>query len=486
MYDPYSLIGVRSFINCCGTRTIHGGTLMLPQVREAMMAASRFFVNMDELMAGVGKRLATLTGAEWGMVAPGAAAGLCHATAACVTGGDPELMFRLPDTSGMKCEVVMPRESRFTYDHAIRSVGVTIVEVANLREMDAMLDREQVAMVALLGTWEADMTLESVVDMARRRDVPVLVDAASEHLQSPEPYTNRGANLVAYSGGKYLRGPQPTGLLLGDRDLVEAAWVHAAPHHTLGRAMKIGKEEVMGILAAVEYLLKERDSEAEYEGWITSLETIAQHVTDVSGVEAEILASDQSDVPRLEIQWDSDRIGLTGLELREQLLCGDPRIMLDDRGATDTSIFILPFSLQFGEADIVGGHIRDALSHAPLPLKEKAREPIDVSGAWEIEIALVRKIARHRVDIEQIAGVLTGDHQTRWLKNSLNGSVNGDKIVLTSQHRFEGTHLSYRFEGTVSGNEMRGEVEMGSSGQSAPGPLNQREYGIARWRAVRR
>ena len=242
----------------------------------------------------------------------------------------------------------------------------------------------------------------------------------------------------------------------------------------------------MGILAAVEYLLKERDSETEYEGWITSLETIAQHVTDVSGVEAEILASDQSDVPRLEIQWDSDRIGLTGLELREQLLCGDPRIMLDDRGATDTSIFILPFSLQSGEADIVGGHIRDALSHAPLPLKEKAREPIDVSGAWEIEIALVRKIAHHRVDIEQSAGVLTGDHQTRWLKNSLNGSVNGDEIVLTSQHRFEGTHLSYRFEGTVSGNEMRGEVEMGSSGQSAPGPLNQREYGTARWQAVRR
>lgn len=486
MHDPYSLIGVRSFINCCGTRTIHGGTLMLPQVREAMMAASRFFVNMDELMAGVGKRLAILTGAEWGMVASGAAACLCHATAACVTGGDPELMFRLPNTSGMKREVVMPRESRFTYDHAIRSAGVTIVEVDNLGEMDAALNREQVAMVALLGTWEADMTLEAVVDMARRRDVPVLVDAASEHLQSPEPYTRRGANLVAYSGGKYLRGPQPTGLLLGDRDLVEAAWVHAAPHHTLGRAMKIGKEEIMGVLAAVEYLLAERDPEQEYEGWIADLETVARHVICVSGVEAEILASNQSGVPRLEIRWDGDHTGLTGLELREQLLRGDPRIMLDDRGATDTSIFILPFSLQSGEADIVGRYIHGALSHAPLPSKEKMREPVDVSGAWEIEIALVRKTARHRVDIEQIASVLTGAHQTRWLKNALNGSVNGDEIVFTSQHRFEGTHLSYRFVGTVSGDEMRGEVEMGSSGQSAPGPLNQREYGTARWRAVRR
>ena len=108
-----------------------------------------------------------------------------------------------------------------------------------------------------------------------------------------------------------------------------------------------------------------------------------------------------------------------------------------------------------------------------------------MSGAWEIEIALVRKTARHRVDIEQLAGVLTGTHQTRWLKNSLNGSMNGDEIAFTSQHRFEGTHLSYRFVGTVSGDEMRGEVEMGSSGQSAPGPLNQREYGTARWRGVR-
>ena len=194
MHDPYSQIGVRSFINCCGTRTIHGGTLMLPQVREAMMAASHFFVNMDELMAGVGERLATLTGAEWGMVAAGAAACLCHATAACVTGGDPELMFRLPDTSGMKREVVMPRESRFTYDHAIRSVGVTIVEVDNLGEMDAVLNRERVGMVALLGTWEADMTLEAIVEMAPPRGIPVLVDAASEHLQFPEQYTSRGAN----------------------------------------------------------------------------------------------------------------------------------------------------------------------------------------------------------------------------------------------------------------------------------------------------
>ena len=206
---------------------------MVDPAREAMVAASRHFVNMDELMAGAGKRLAELTGAPWGMIAPGAAASLCHATAACITGGDPELMFHLPDTSMMKNKVVMHRDSRFTYDHAIRSVGVSVVEVGSLSEMEKALDDDQVAMVALLGTWETDseISLEEIVAIAKPRGIPVVVDAASEHLSSPEPYTKRGANLVAYSGGKYLRGPQPTGLLLGDRDLVEAAWVHAAPHH---------------------------------------------------------------------------------------------------------------------------------------------------------------------------------------------------------------------------------------------------------------
>lgn len=486
--NPYAKIGVRSFINCCGTRTIHGGTLMLPEAREAMMAASHHFVNMDELMAGVGKRLAELTGAEWGMVAPGAAASLCHATAACITGGDPELMFRLPDTTGMKGHVVMPRESRFTYDHAIRSVGVTVVEVNSLGELEDALD-EHVAMVALLGTWEADadMQLEDVVEIAGAKDIPVLIDAASEHLRVPEPYTARGANLVAYSGGKYLRGPQPTGLLLGDRDLVEAAWVHAAPHHTLGRALKIGKEEVMGVMAALEYLVAKRDPEEEHRRWVTDLEEIAKRVTQMPGVGAEVHdpAYGGSAVPRLEIRWDGKRIGMTGLELREWLLDGDPRIMLDDRGATDTSIFILPFSLQPGEAEIVGDRIRETLLDALPARKIELLTTVDVSGTWEIEISHVRKTACHRVEISHIDRSLEGTHQTRWLKNPLFGSVNGDEVVFTSQHRFEGTHLAYRFMGTVSEDGMNGTVEIGSSGQSAPGPLNQREYGTSTWKGRR-
>ena len=302
----YSDIGVRPFINCCGTRTIHSGTLMLPCVREAMMEASKAFVNMDELMEGVGRRLGELTGAEWGMVASGGAAALCHATAACVAGADPEVMLRLPDTRGLKDRVVMLKGGRFTYDHAIRTVGVEVVEVGDEGELVRALDG-RVVMVALLGTHEpeASVRLEAVVSHTGQRGIPVLVDAASEHLKRPNPYLSRGATMVSYSGGKYLRGPQASGLLLGEEKWVRMAWLNAAPHHAIGRAMKVGKEEVMGVLAAVEYWADGRDHAGERAQWRTDLQVISECVTALDGVETEILepADLENGVPKMEIRW---------------------------------------------------------------------------------------------------------------------------------------------------------------------------------------
>lgn len=481
----YGKIGVHAFINCCGTRTVHGGTLMLPCVKQAMVEAAGGFVNMDELMEGVGRRLAELTGAEWGMVAAGAAASLCHATAGCITGGDPEKLMRLPDTGGLKDRVLMPKGGRFAYDHAIRATGVEIVEVENLEALAEGLD-DRVAMLTLLGTHEPGWfaSLEEMAELARSRDVPVVVDAASEHLVRPDPYLSRGASLVAYSGGKYLRGPQCSGLLLGEKRWVRAAWVAAAPHHTLGRAMKVGKEEIMGVLAAVEYWAQERDHDAERRQWEADLETIAGEVTRITGVTAEVLAAEtaKSPVPRLEICWEGRRTGVTGLELRERLLAGDPRIMLDDRGATDGSVFILPFSLQPGEAAIVGARIREVLAGAPEREPEGEPDPVRVAGTWEVEIEYPQGRAQHRVTIEQEGRELTGLHETLFLNNPLRGQVRGKEIEFASMHRFEGTHLAYRFAGTAAAGEMAGTVEVGSSGQSALGPLNQREYGTALWR----
>ena len=485
----YERIGVRSFINCCGTRTIHGGTLMVPGVKRAMEAASEAFVNIDELMEGVGGRLAELTGAEWGMVTSGAAAALCHATAACVAGADPEKMMRLPRTEGLKDRVMMLKEGRFTYDHAIRMPGVEIVEVETQEEIVEALD-DRMAMVALLGTQEAQAEgrLETIAEAARPQGIPILVDAASEYLMRPNPYLSRGATMVAYSGGKYLRGPQPTGLLLGEKAWVQAAWTNSAPHHAFGRTMKLGKEEIVGVLAAVEYWASERDHEAEARQWEEDLEVVLEEVTQVATVTTEVQRSERptAPVPRMEIRWDGERIGMTGLELREALMGGDPRIMLDDRGATDCSVFILPFSLQPGEAEVVGAKIREALAAAPRREHQVERPPVRVAGAWDLEIQYVRGTSEHGLVIEQEGPELTGLHRTRFHENPLSGRVEGKEVTFSSLHRFEGTHLSYRFTGTVDGDVMEGTVELGSYGQSAPGLVNQREYGEGGWEARRR
>lgn len=495
--DIYGQIGVKSFINCCGTRTIHSGTLMWPCVRDAMVEASKHFVNMDELMDGVGARLAELTGAEAAIVTSGGAGALCVAAATAVSGGDPEKILRLPKLDGLKDRVVMLKTGRFTYDQAIRSVGVTVVEVGHREEMEEALSDERVAMVALLGSDEADgrLSLEEVAEMAAPRGIPILVDAASEHLKRPNPYLEAGATMVAYSGGKYLRGPQPTGLLLGAGGWIRAAWTNAAPHHTVGRMMKVGKEEIMGLLAAVEYWAEGRDEQAEAVQWVSDLETIAACVTEAEGVTAELIAarSEKSPTPRLEIRWEATAMPIHGLVLRQTLLDSEPRIMLDDRFSTEGSVFVLPFSLQPGEAEVVGRRIAEVLEESRGTGEQASGRGVargatglrDVSGEWVVTIAYPVAEAGHALTLVQDGCEIGGTHRAMFQESPLRGEIDGHRVRLVSEHRYEGTHLVYTFEGDVEGEEMAGRVEVGSEGQSAPGPLNRREYGSYGWRAVK-
>src|ERR1700688_4309809 len=204
--NPYARLGVRPFINCCSVRTMHGGSLMLPQVRAAMDAASRQFVNLDELMEAAGARIAQLTGAEWGVVTCGSAAAVALGTAACVAGNDPARMLRLPFTEGMVNRVIIPRQQRFAYDQAVRMIGCPIVEIDTRADLDRAL-LEPVALVVLLGKQEhlSEIRLEEIAAVVHPRGIPIMVDAASEHIERPSPWLRRGAGLGIYSGGKVLR-----------------------------------------------------------------------------------------------------------------------------------------------------------------------------------------------------------------------------------------------------------------------------------------
>src|ERR1041384_3259454 len=236
--DIYRSIGVKPLINCRGTLTVISGSLELPQVRAAAEAAAQHHVALDELMESAAKRIAEITGAEWALISAGCAAGIAHTTAACVTGGNPDLHVRIPDLTGFpKDEVVIPKNSRNQYDQAVRSVGVRIIEVGDAAEYEAALG-PKVAMVYIMSGPRMEngpLTYDTVYGIAKKKNVPVFTDAAAEMMTVPNDYLKRGSTFVGYSGGKCMRGPQCSGLILGRKDLLQAAWLAGAPHHAHGQ-----------------------------------------------------------------------------------------------------------------------------------------------------------------------------------------------------------------------------------------------------------
>src|SRR5215472_2974762 len=345
--DMYRSIGVRPVINDRGTFTIITGSTTLPEVKKAMDQASRGFVNMDELMDAVGKRLAELTGAEWGIVTAGCCAALTHCTAAAIAGGNPERMQRLPDLTGLKSEVIVPSYSHQVYDHAVRMLGVNLVVVSDPSAIEAAFNA-RTAMVYILGGPGDDGPLgtRAFVQAAKKRGVPVVVDAAAEILTiKPNVHLERGASAVAYSGGKCIRGPQAAGLLLGEKKWLQAAWINSAPHHAFGRSLKAGKEEIMGMLAAVEMWVK-RDHKAEWamwEGWLNHIGDTAKLVHGVTTRMTDASEGLSNRSPRLAIQWDPADRGITGQELAKVLLDGEPRIVV--AGSTANSVSIVPYQM---------------------------------------------------------------------------------------------------------------------------------------------
>ncbi len=481
--EIYKSIGVEPVINARGTFTIISGSQALPQVKEAMFEASRSFVQMDELMSGVSKRLAELTGAEWGIVTAGCCAALTHCTAASIVGTNPERMQRLPNLTGLKNEVIIPEYSRNVYDHAIRMVGVRIVEVNSPAELENAFN-EHTAMAYILAGPGDDGPLGTkvVADAAKRRGVPVIVDAAAEELTFPNVHLQRGATAVAYSGGKCIRGPQAAGLLLGNKNLLQAAWANSAPHHAFGRSLKVGKEEIMGMLTAVQ-MWKKRDHEAEWKQWEGWLQEISTSAKRVSGVTTTIVGAEEglsNRSPRLAISWDASRIGITGQEVSRFLLDTEPRIVLgnakgsrpDEMGST---ISITPYMMMPGDSKVVAERVYQALSKPPKiadPQPLPSGEPSLVAGQWEARIDFDRGSALHSFILEQNGTKLTGTHLGEFVHGDLRGAIAANLIRFRSSQKIEGTRLSYDFNGTVEGDTMAGTVNLG-------------EYGTARWSARR-
>lgn len=358
-YPTYDSVNVRPLINCKGTLTMYSGSVMLPEVRQAMAEASEKYVHIEELIDRVGRRIGGIMQAEFGLVTNGCAAALCQVTAACVAGTDPDRIARLPDTSGMKNEVVTLRTHRHVYDHAIRMVGITLVETEDDPAQFRAAFNDRTAMVAIFGDRAGDgvMTVAEIVRIAHDHGVPVFVDAAAERPDVPIPYLADGVDAVAYSGGKCLRGPQASGLVLGRRDLLWTAFMNGAPHHSIARPMKAGKEEIMGLLAAVERWV-ERDHEAEWKEWEGYLKTLTDAVAPLPTIRTAVRQPGRSNVaPVLYISWDTSAIGIDPNEVVRQLSEGEPRI---EMGGGD-GLSVMPYMMEPGEDALVAARLREIL-----------------------------------------------------------------------------------------------------------------------------
>lgn len=481
----YESIGVTPVINCKGTFTIISGSQSLPEVKQAMFEASKHYVHIDELMDAVGARIAEIAQAESAIVTCGCASALTHATAACIAGGDPEKIQRLPDLAGLKNEVVVPAYARNVYDHALRMVGVKMVTVANLEEMRRAIT-EKTALVTIMAK-PADtgpFGLEPIAELAHEFGVPVLVDAAAEGLTIPNVHLDRGADLVCYSGGKALRGPQSAGLLMGRADLIRAAWTNSSPHHTFGRPMKVGKEDIMGMLAAVEMWVQ-RDHDAEYREWERWLAQIAAEVESVDGVSTEVHQPKglSNKTPTLRISWSAEDLGVYGSELENDLWTHSPRIVLaggsGNRRGGDNWVSVSPWQMMPGDAEVVARVLRQKLtSPKGLPAQSPAA-PADIDGSWDVQIDYELAPAQHTVFFEQDGATVTGVHRGDRVGGNLNGYVEGNQVTFNSRHRWEGASFGFEFKGTLDGDTITGEVDLGEY-FTAPFRATRHDYGARR------
>src|SRR6184192_2702122 len=375
-------------------------------------------------MEAAGRRLAELTGAEWGLVTCGSAAAVALGTAACVAGNDPAKMLRLPFTDGMVNRVIIPRKQRFAYDQAVRMIGCHIVEIDTREELDKALE-EPVALVVLLGKQEhlTGVRIEEIASVVKPRGIPIMVDAASEHIERPSPWLKRGADLVIYSGGKFLRGPQTSGLLLGSKRLCQAAWRNGSPHQALGRPMKVSKEDIIGVVTALEYWFGERDTAAERQKWYGDCRVIAERVATIPGARGEIVEPQGVDrVPRLKITWDRDKYPLDGLGLRNRALDGEPRVMLDDNSVSENSIAVDPFQLQPGEAAQVGDAVVAVLRASQTNRPPAERAPATaIAGEWELRVDFMRGSRTHRLALEQRGSELSGRQSSAVFEGPVEG-----------------------------------------------------------------
>jgi len=336
--DVYDRLGVTKVINAAGTLTSLGGSLMEPETLEAMNEAAKSFLYMEDLMKKAGEAIAEITGAEAGLATSGAAAALAVAAAACMTGKDLEKVSRLPDTTQMRNEMIIQKMHRNSYDRCLRISGARLVEVGNdsgtkTCDVESAINEKTAAIIYFyFDPQPGVLSLEEVIKIGKRHGIPIIVDAAAEvpPAENLRRFVAMGADLVLFSGGKQILGPNDSGILCGRRDLVEAASLNAFPNSQgIGRAMKISKEQIVGFVTALERYV-EKDHNAEMSRWTAMANYIAKELNTIprigSNVATPHVGARPPCIPKVEVRFDEEALGVSVSEVVRKLRDGNPAV----------------------------------------------------------------------------------------------------------------------------------------------------------------
>jgi L-seryl-tRNA(Ser) seleniumtransferase len=366
--DYFRELGVRPFINASGTYTAMTASLMPPEVIEAIEYASKHYVMLEELQIKVGERIAALVKAEAALVTSGAASALTLGTAAVLTGTDQQKMIALPDlaSANMKSEVIIQKSHRFGYDHAVRNCGVRMIEVETREDLERAINPNTAMMLFYNNNnKEGRIQDEEFAQLGKKHGVPTFNDAAADvpPVENLWKYTGMGFDLVAFSGGKGMRGPQSAGLLLGRKDLIAAARLNAPPNgNTIGRGMKVNKEEIVGMLAALELYLK-TDHARQQRDFEQRAETIRASAASVTGVKAEVFTPEVANhVPHVRVTWDAGANSQTPTAVVDAMRTGEPSIAIRSEGP---ALVIGVWMMRPGEDKIVAKRLKQVLEKKP-------------------------------------------------------------------------------------------------------------------------
>ncbi len=400
MVSIFEGLGVRPLINAAGTQTRYGGVPLSQDVVQAMAEAAGTCVRMEDLQEAAGRVIADVTGAEAGYVTSGAAAGLTLAAAACLAKMDVARMDRLPDTAGMPREIVVQRAHRNAYDHAVRAAGARFVEVGYLGypgaggtrgwQIEAAITERTVALYWATIEAQGIVTLEEMCQIAQRHGVPVIVDAAAA-LPPPENlhrFIAAGADLVSFSGGKAIRGPQASGLLCGRRDLIASVllqsqdmdvhpetWTYRSryldmgvlpgpPHQGLGRGFKVGKEEIAGLIAALQAYVK-RDHAADRQRWDAAVRAVLDGVEAVPHIRGHYVCTDSTPVPQAHLELAEAALGFSAFDAIRRLLAGTPMVGINEGRAHEGTLIVSPIALRDEDVVPLVERLRAVLQGAP-------------------------------------------------------------------------------------------------------------------------